>query len=432
MKRSRKLGPVLATALVASNMIGSGIFLLPATLASVGSICVIGWLIGALGALLVAAVLAKLGQLMPQAGGPCSYAADAFGDAFGFQANVLYWVSCVTGVIAIAVAGVGYLVSFFPLLNAPLPTALVTAGLIWALTLLNILGARLVSQFESLTILVGLVPILLVASVGWSYFDRHVFDASWNVTQQPAYRAVPQSLILLFWAFTGMESVSIASAVVENPSRNVPIATVAGVLIAAVVYVCACTAIMGLIPAAQLAQSTAPFADAVSVMFGRVAGGLIALAALTKSLGTLGGWVLMTAQTGKAAAERGLFPRLLAREDSQGVPVLNLLMMAVLMTAVVFLTISPTLAQQFGKLIAISTILCLLVYIYACLALLQARRWVPSASALRPYRPVALAALLFCAVVIVYADPPLLGLTVVVMVVAALIHRFFGRRRQAT
>lgn len=432
MKRGRKLGPVLSTGLVASNMIGSGIFLLPATLASVGSISVFGWVIGAAGALMVAAVLAKLAQVVPEAGGPCSYAAEAFGPTFGFQANAIYWVSCVTGVIAIAVAGVGYLESFLPSLNAPLPTAVVTAVLIWVLTLLNILGPRLVSQFESVTILIGLIPILLVASLGWRYFDHQVFVASWNVTQEPAYRAVPESMVLLFWAFTGLESVSIASAVVENPSRNVPIATVGGVLIAAVVYISACSVIMGLIPAAQLAHSTAPFADAVTVMFGRVTGGLIAVAALTKSLGTLGGWVLMTAQTGKAAAERGLFPRLLARSDSQGVPVPNLLLMAALMTAIVFMTISPTLGEQFGKLIAISTILCLLVYVYACLALLVYPRWVRSGGALRAYRPVALAALLFCAVVIAYADAPLLWLTVAVIVVAAVIDWVFGRRWQRT
>jgi arginine:agmatine antiporter len=430
MKRGRKLGPVLATALVASNMIGSGIFLLPATLAAVGSISLFGWLIGTLGALLVAAVLAKLGQVVPCAGGPCSYAADAFGPAFGFQANAIYWVSCVTGVIAIAVAAVGYVTSLLPALDAPLPTAIATAVLIWLLTLLNILGARIVSQFESLTILVGLIPILIVATLGWSYFDRQVFVGSWNVSHEHATRAIPESLVLLFWAFTGMESVSIASAVVRNPARNVPIATVGGVLIAAVVYISACSAIMGLIPASELAKSTAPFAAAASVMFGRATGGLIALAALTKSIGTLGGWVLMTAQTAKAAADRGLFPRLFARTDSQGVPVLNLLFIAALMTAIVFLTISPTLGEQFGKLIAISTILCLLLYVYACLALLRYRSWVPSGEALRGYRPVAVMALLFCAVVIGYADAPLLWLTAAVMIAAALIYALFGRRWQ--
>jgi arginine:agmatine antiporter len=411
MKRDRKLGPVLATALVASNMIGSGIFLLPATLAGIGSISVFGWLIGAAGALLVAAVLAKLGQVVPEAGGPCSYAADAFGPAFGFQANAIYWVSCVTGVIAIAVAAVGYLATLLPQLNAPVPSAVCTALLIWLLTLLNVLGARFVSQFESVTILMGLVPILIVASLGWSYFDAHVFVSSWNVSHESALKAVPESLVLLFWAFTGMESVSIAAAVVDNPARNVPIATVGGVLIAAVVYISACSAIMGLIPAAELARSTAPFADAVTVMFGRVTGSLIAFAALAK-----------------AAADRGLFPRLFARTDAQGVPVPNLLSMATLMSAIVIVTISPTLGEQFGKLIAISTILCLLVYVYACAALLRYRHWVPSGESLRSYRPVAVGAMLFCAIVIGYAEAPLLWLTLSVVVLAAIIYRLFGQR----
>src|SRR6202167_3783222 len=64
--RNRKIGPVLATALVASNMIGSGIFLLPATLARVGSLTVVGWAIGTVGALLIATILAKLSQVAPQ------------------------------------------------------------------------------------------------------------------------------------------------------------------------------------------------------------------------------------------------------------------------------------------------------------------------------------------------------------------------------
>jgi arginine:agmatine antiporter len=432
MKRGRKLGPLLATALVASNMIGSGIFLLPATLAAVGSISIIGWLIGTVGALLVAAVLAKLGQVVPAAGGPCSYAADAFGAYFGFQANAIYWMSCWTGVIAIAVAAVGYLASFLPALNTPLDSAIATVAMIWLLTLLNILGARFVSQFESVTILIGLVPILIVASLGWAYFDGHLFAASWNVSHEPAFKVIPESLVLLFWAFTGLESISIASAVVENPSRTVPIATVAGVLIAAVVYIAACSAIMGLIPAVELAKSTAPFADAVTVMFGRVAGGLIALAALTKALGTLGGWVLMTAQTSKAAAERGLFPRLFGRADGQGVPVPNLLFMAALMSVVVFATISPTLGEQFGKLIAVSVILCLLLYVYACLALLRHRRWVRAGSGLDRYRPVAIAALLFCVVVIAYAEFALLILTGAMIALSALIYWLFGRRWQKT
>ena len=101
------------------------------------------------------------------------------------------------------------------------------------LTAVNILGPRLVCQVESLAIVIGLVPILLVATGGWWYFDGKLFVDSWNVRHEPAIQVIPQSLVLLFWAFTGLESASIASAVVENPRRNVAIATIGGVLIAA-------------------------------------------------------------------------------------------------------------------------------------------------------------------------------------------------------
>jgi len=409
-------------------MIGSGIFLLPATLAAVGSITVIGWVIGTVGALLIAAILAKLSQVAPQPGGPCAYAGEALGSYFGFQANALYWMSCWIGNIAIAVAAIGYLANFFPSLSLSVPGAFATAGIIWALTAVNILGPRLVCQVESLAIVIGLVPILLVATGGWWYFDGKLFADSWNVRHEPAIQVIPQSLVLLFWAFTGLESASVATAVVENPRRNVAIATLGGVLIAALVYLASCTVLMGLIPAAALARSTAPFADAVRVVLGPVAAGLIALAALTKATGTLGGWILLTAQTGKAAADRGLFPGLFGRVDRHGVPVPSLLIMAALMSTVVFATISPTLGEQFGELIEVSVILCLMLYVYACIAVLLYPQWIPSATSLGRYRPMAAVALLFCLAVIGYADPKLLLLTAAMLLVTVPVYLLFAPR----
>ena len=418
---------MLATALVASNMIGSGIFLLPATLATVGSITVIGWAIGTVGAVLIALILAKLSQVAPQPGGPCAYAGEALGPYFGFQANALYWLSCWIGNIAIAVAAMGYLANFVPGLDQPVAGAFATVAFIWVLTAVNILGPRLVCQVESVAIVIGLVPILLVAIGGWWYFDGQLFMASWNVRHEPALRVVPQSLVLLFWAFTGLESASIASAVVENPGRNVAIATLGGVLIAASVYISSCTVLMGLIPADQLARSSAPFADAVRLVLGPVAAGFIALSALTKATGTLGGWILLTAQTGKAGADHGLFPRLFGRVDRHGVPTTSLLLMAAVMSAVVVATISPTLGQQFGELIEVSVIFCMMLYVYACIAVLLYPRWIASAGSLARYRPLAALALLFCLVVIGYAEPKLLLLTVVMMLLTLPVYLLFGR-----
>jgi arginine:agmatine antiporter len=401
MDRNRKIGALLATALVASNMIGSGIFLLPATLAAVGSVTVIGWGLATAGALLIAVTLARLGRIAPQAGGPCTYAADTMGPYWGFQATTIYWLSCWSGNIAIAVTATSYLAAFVPVLAQPLPAAIATCALIWVVSLINIYGPRLVCQLESGAIFLGLIPILLVAVAGWWHFDAALFQASWNVQHLPVTSVVPQSLVLVFWAFTGLESASITADVVEKPHRNVPIATIGGVLLAALVYISACTVVMGLIPAADLAKSSAPFGDAVKLLFGPAAGGLITVLALIKTTGTLGGWVLLTAKTSQAGAARGLFPAWFARTDRHGIPVPGLLAMAAVMCVVVFATISPTVNAQFSKVIELSVIFSLLTYCYGCVAL-----WKLDAAAPKRwrYRLLAGAALLFCLWVIAESE----------------------------
>ncbi|MEJ0037644.1 MAG: amino acid permease [Gammaproteobacteria bacterium] len=429
MIRNRKIGPVLATLLVANNMIGSGIFLLPATLATVGSITIIGWLLATVSALIVAAVLAKLGQIAPEAGGPVAYAGAALGPYMGFQATVLYWICAWVGNMAIALGAVGYLATFFPTLATPLHSAFAAVGIIWLVTLINIFGPRFACQVESVTLVAGLIPILLVATAGWAWFNPDTFRQSWNVSGQPAYQAIPGSLVLVYWAFVGLESASIGTAVVENPRRNVPRATIAGVLLAGVVYIASCTVIMGLIPASELAKSTAPFADAARFVIGSAAGSLVALMACLKASGTLCGWVLLTAQVGKAGAERGNFPRVFARTDRHGIPVINLIIMALIMTVAVFLTMSPTLGQQFSKLIEVSVVLCLLIYVYSSAALWYYGKVTPF-EGVRTYRVIAFFAALTSLIVIALSGLRMLLLTALLVVVTLVLYPF--QRRAST
>ena len=88
---ARKMSLLQATMLVAGNMIGTGVFLLPSSLASVGGIAVFGWIVATTGAVALGLVFAKLGELDPQAGGPYAYARDFLGPYVGFQTNSIYW-----------------------------------------------------------------------------------------------------------------------------------------------------------------------------------------------------------------------------------------------------------------------------------------------------------------------------------------------------
>jgi arginine:agmatine antiporter len=202
------------------------------------------------------------------------------------------------------------------------------------------------------------------------------------------------------------------------------------VLVAALVYVTSCSVIMGLIPATTLAASTAPFADAAKLLLGPAAGAFVAVMALVKTIGTLGGWILLTAQTGKAGADRGLFPAVFGRADRYGIPVPALLLMAAVMSAVVFATMSPTIGEQFGKLIEVSTIFCLLAYIYSCIALWRLDRPgpspIPSWAYIR-YRVLAVAALLVCVWVIAESGRGLLLLTAATVGLTVPLYWFFIR-----
>lgn len=402
-------------------MIGSGIFLLPATLASVGSLTVLGWVIGTVGALALALLFSRLAQRKPMAGGPATYAFDAFGPFAGSQSSLWYWAACLIGNVAIATAASSYLIDFLGISAGPMGSALFTVILLWLVTLVNLVSPRFVGQVDGPLFVAGVIPLLLAITLGWSAFDAGQFRESWNVSGQLLHQALPNSLALVFWAFTGLESASVAAAVVDEPKRNIPIATLAGVLIAAVVYIAASIVIFGLAPASELAASNAPFALAAAKTLGPGAGPMVALCGGLKALGTLTGWVLMTAQVSRAAADNGLLPQTFARTRAGDTPVAGLVIAGLLGTAAILLTVAPTLGKQFGYLAEASTLFALLTYLGACAAALKYR--------VAGERTLAVIGGLFCVFVIGWSTTPVLIATGICL--AAFVVLYWPLRNRA-
>lgn len=369
MDEKNKIGLLPATLMVAGNMMGSGVFMLPANLAAMGSIAIFGWLITIVGAIALALTFSKLTQIYPAAGGPYAYTRKAFGDYMGYQTNLVYWLANVVGNVGLAVAGVGYLSTFFPQLKEPLIAALAQISIIWLFTYANILGPKTVARIQSMTTSFALFPIVGMAIFGWLWFSRETYMDGWNVTGKSDMSAIGMTLNFTLWAFIGVESASVSTAVVRNPTRNVPIATVAGVIIAAVCYILSSTAIMGMIPNKELVVSSAPFADAVRMALGDGPAKIVALCAAIGCLGSLGGWTLLVGQTAQAAANDGLFGNIFARINRKGVPAAGLALVAAIMTLQVLATMSPTASAQFGKIASIAVIMTLLPYIYSCIAI---------------------------------------------------------------
>jgi len=351
---STKMGLSALTVFVALNMMGSGIFLLPSSLAGVGSISIFGWVISTVGSIALAVSFSKLSFLCPKEGGMYAYARDGIGEYAAFTETWCYWLSLWVGNVAIAIAGIGYMSYFFPGLKDPTTGGLAAIVAIWVFTFLNYPGAGFIGRMQKFTSLGMLIPVGGMAILGWFFFHPAYITSSYNVSGKNSWDAIMAASSLTLWAFLGLESACVVAGVVENPKKNVPIATMMGTLFAAVVYILSTFAIMGVVPAAELAKSAAPFSTAAQYMFGNWAGSFVSFCAVVACLGSLNGWVLTTGQVSKAAADDGMFPKIFSDTNKYGTPFKGMIITAVLMSFMGYMSISPSLAQQFQVI----TLLC--------------------------------------------------------------------------
>ena len=366
----KKIGVLLATFVVANNMIGSGFFLLPASLAGQGGVTALSWLLGTVIAVILGGAFARLARDYPNLNCPDDYVRPALGRDMGFLATSLYWASSWMGNNAIAVAAFGYLVTLLPLDGGdPTVRIIGQVALIWLMFAINLLGPRQVAKFQSFCVVFGLLPVAVVLVGGWGHFDAGLYSAAWNVTDEPDASVVITNLAPIFWAFVGLETGAMVAGLVDDPDRNVPRATLGGILIAGVVYLTSSVLVMGIVPAADLAASSAPFALVAGHIFGPWAIPLIAAAAALKATGTLGGWMLVSGESGARAAQRGYLPRIFGRLLANGSAGWGLLIVAAAMTGIAFVTLAPTVSGQFETIIGMVVLLVVMAYVAAGLSL---------------------------------------------------------------
>jgi len=237
---------------------------------------------------------------------------------------------------------------------------------------------------------------------------------------------------IALWAYMGVESASVSAGVIENPKRNIPLATLIGLGISAVVYIASSTVIMGIIPNADLQKSHAPFAEAARMAVGTPGMVVIAICAVLKSVGSLGGWMLLVGQSAKAAADDGMFPKVFARMNKYGVPGQGLVIVGVLMTVMLVATMSPSIAQQFSRIIDLAVILVVVPYIYASVAVVTVcfDHHVP-ARTFTLYKWIAIAAVLYCLATILGGDPRTVVRAMVALLLSVPFYPFFIKSMEA-
>ncbi len=362
----KKLGLWTSTSLVIGNMIGSGVFMMPATLAAYGGISVLGWIFSAIGALLLAKVFSNLSKMMPASnGGPYAYSRRGMGDFAGFLVAWGYLISTWCTNAAITVAFVGAFSTFFPALAVNnLMAVLLGLAAIWFLTWINTLGIVASGKMQLLTTLLKLVPLILVSIGGLLFIDFDNF-IPFNMSGTSDFAAITATATLTFFAFLGMECATIPSSSVANPEKTIPRATMLGTIVTTIIYILSSISIMGMIPASDLEKSVTPFADAAAIIFGPGAvywvGGGVAIAAF----GTLNGFILIQGQVADAMATDRLFPSIFSKKNKNGVASAGIIIGSVIVSMIMVMNYTKGLASQFKFLILLSTLTVLVPYLFS-------------------------------------------------------------------
>jgi APA family basic amino acid/polyamine antiporter len=370
----KQLGLWTSTSLVVGNMIGAGVFMMPAALAKFGGISLLGWVCSAIGAFLIAKVFAHLSKLLPAAdGGPYAYSQKGLGDFAGFLVAWGYLVSVWCSNAAITVSFISAMSTFIPAL-ATNPYLAIGVGLatIWFLSWINSLGILTSGILQLITTILKIVPIVLIGLVGLFYIQWNNF-LPFNASGTSTIAAITATTTFTFFAFLGIECATIPSGSVANSATTVAKATTLGTLIATLVYILGTVSVMGMIPAAALKNSVTPFADAAVIIWGQGAKYWVSAGVAISAFGALNGYILIQGQLPYAVAKDQLFPQIFMRKNDKGVPVYGIVISSIFVSVFMAMNYTKGLAEQFQFLILLTTSTILIPYIFCTASYLLMR-----------------------------------------------------------
>jgi APA family basic amino acid/polyamine antiporter len=348
-KAAKPLGFWMCTSLIVGNVIGMGIFLLPAALAPYGWDAFLGWGITLLGCTFIAYTFAQLARAMPSEDGPYGYVRQTLGHGTAFFVMWSYWVSVWATNATLAIGVVGYLIALLPGLSAwPQLPPLATLALLWFFILINCSGAKTSGRVQIISTLLKLLPLAAVILLGVTllFTDSHAYAAHLPATPVSLEATAAAGTISLF-SMLGVECATIPSGKVERPEITIPRATIAGTLFAAIIYIAVSAIPLLLLPQAELVKSSAPFADLLKHYWGADSGRWLALFVAISGMGALNGWTLVGGELTATFAEQGIFPSIFKTPNKHGAPAWGLILTGVLASIMVGMNYTRSLAEGF-------------------------------------------------------------------------------------
>ncbi len=302
----RAVGAFALTAAVINIIVGGGIFRMPSALAmQMGAAAPLALVAGALAIIPIALCFAAVGSRVQVTGGPYSYLGATFGPFAGFVGGALLWISNFTSSAGVAAALSVQVANLVPAFAPPLPRALLLTGVYAVLFALNAFGVKLGARAITTLAALKLAPLFALAVIGVFFLDWG--QVSFTIGDVPSWGALGASMVLVMFAYSGMETALVPSGELNDPARDVPRATMVAILLVVLLYLALQIVGQGLLGPA-LATSGVPVADTAGALWGpgRV---LLLVTACISMTGFLMGNLFGTARVVYALGRDGYLPR---------------------------------------------------------------------------------------------------------------------------
>lgn len=360
----------MTLALVVGSIIGAGIFMLPVSLAPLGTNAIAGWVVSGLGALCIAFALSRL--VSADGAGLQAYIERSFGPLAGFVVAWSFWMSQVASNAAVAIAAASATSRIDPSLASPGTVAMLAVAFILILTAVNVAGARAMGRLAVLTVVLKLLPLIAVlVLLGLNQAEGR---ASEPLAAAPlTIDNISLAVALTLFAMTGFENATAPVDKVRDPARTIPRAILLGTAAVALLYLLSSTAVLLLLSPQAAAGSAAPFADALASRWGETAAVLAALGMAISAFGNLNGGIMVAGELAYSMALRRDLPPALARTRGINTPWVSQSLTAALGILLVLSNASKSTADLFTFVILLSTVSVLVVYLIGCLAALKQR-----------------------------------------------------------
>ncbi len=361
----RAIGPRQLTAAILNATIGAGIFVLPALVAQdVGAAAPLAFLVCAAIIALVGVALAMAGSRVALTGGIYAYVEVAFGPYVALLAGVLQWLTGVAAVSGVATALLDQLGTLVPIFERGAARLLVLAAVLTTLARLNVRGVRIGTRLIEAVTALKLAPLVVFVATGAVFLDWSAL--AWPGA--PGAEALGRSVLLLIFAYTGVEMALAPSGEMTNPARTVPQAIFLALALATSLYIAIQLVAQAALGPRLAEETAAPLAEAAGQFLGGIGVTLMLAGAVCSMFGYLCGDMLSTPRTLYAFARDGLLPRVLARID----PARRTPSTAIWTHAAIVAILAAS--QTFHALAIVSNVGTLLLYLLCCAAALELGR----------------------------------------------------------